>query len=246
MQGLKGKTALITGGAKRLGAALAAGIAAAGAHVVIHYRHSQGEAEKLKGTIVDAGGDASIIEADLADNTLADTLVGRAVALAGPLDILINNASIFQEESFMEMEPDAIHKNMNINAIAPMLIARNFAEQQRKGALINLLDTMVMDYDKRHVPYHLSKRALHTLTRIMAVEFAPNIRVNAIAPGLILPPSGKGIDYLEGLAHSNPLKKHGGAPDIVDAALYLLGAEFVTGQTLFVDGGRHLRGSMYE
>ena len=246
MQGLKGKTALITGGAKRLGAALATGIAAAGAQVVIHCHRSQDEAEKLKDTIIDAGGDASVIEADLADNALSDTLVGRAIALAGPLDILINNASIFQEAPFMEMEPDAIHKNMNINASAPMLIARRFAEQRRKGTIINLLDTLVMDYDKRHVPYHLSKRTLHTLTRIMAVEFAPKIRVNAIAPGLILPPQGKDITYLESLAHSNPLKKHGGASDIVDAALYLLGAEFVTGQTLFVDGGRHLRGSMYE
>ena len=101
----------------------------------------------------------------------------------------------------------------------------------------------------RYVPAvgrHLSKRVLHTLTRIMAVEFAPEVRVNAIAPGLILPPPGKDVAYLEGLAHSNPLHKHGGAADVVTAALYLLHAEFVTGQTLFVDGGRHLRGSMYE
>lgn len=246
MQGLKGQTALITGGAKRLGAALATGIAAAGAHVVIHCHHSRDEADKLKDTIIDAGGNASVIEANLADNALADTLVGRAIALAGPLDILLNSASIFQEAPFIEMEPDAIHKNMNINAIAPMLLARRFAEQKRKGVVINLLDTMVMDYDKHHVPYHLSKRMLHTLTRIMAVEFAPDIRVNAIAPGLILPPPGRDVDYLENLVHSNPLKKHGGALDIVDAAMYLLSADFVTGQTLFVDGGRHLRGSMYE
>ena len=246
MQGLTGKTVLVTGGAKRLGAALAEGAAAAGAHVIIHCHHSRDEAEKLAGVIIDARGDASVIEADLADSAMADSLVGRAIALAGPIDILINNASIFHEDSFMEMEPESVHKNMNINAVAPMLIARRFAEQHRKGVIINLLDTMVMDYDKHHVSYHLSKRMLHTLTRIMAVEFAPNIRVNAIAPGLILPPPGKDMDYLESLVQSNPLHKHGNASDIVDAALYLLRASFVTGQTLFVDGGRHLRGSMYE
>ena len=245
MQRLKGKIALVTGGAKRLGAALAKGIAAEGAHVIIHCNHSHKEAEKTADAIIDAGGDASIIETDLADSAMADMLIGRAIAHTGPLDILVNNASIFEECSFAEMEPDDIHKNMNIHAIAPMLIARRFAEQRRKGVVINLLDTMIMDYDRHHVPYHLSKRMLDTLTRIMAMEFAPDIRVNAIAPGLILPPPGKDMDYLEKLVHSNPLHKHGGEADIVNAALYLLHADFVTGQTLFVDGGRHLRGSMY-
>jgi len=246
MQRLKGKIALITGGAKRLGAALAKGIAADGAHVVIHCNHSHDEAEKTADAIIDAGGDASVIETDLADNAMADMLVGRAIAHTGPLDILINNASVFETCSFAETEPDAIRRNMDIHAVAPMLIARRFAEQHRKGAIINLLDTMIMDYDRHHVPYHLSKRMLHTLTRIMAIEFAPDIRVNAIAPGLILPPSGKDVDYLEELVHSNPLYKYGGTSDVVDAALYLIHADFVTGQTLFVDGGRHLRGNMYE
>jgi len=246
MQRLKGKTALITGAAKRLGAALAQGIAAEGAHVVIHCNHSRNEAENTADAIIDLGGSASVIVADLADSALADTLIGRVIAATGPVDILINNASTFEEVSFMGMEPGAIHKNIDIHAVSPMLIARRFAEQHRKGVIINMLDTMVMDYDRHHVPYHLSKRMLHTLTRIMAVEFAPCIRVNAIAPGLILPPPGKGIEYLENLIHSNPLHRHGGATDIVDAALYLLHAEFVTGQTLFIDGGRHLRGNMYE
>ncbi|HDP34483.1 MAG TPA: SDR family oxidoreductase [Candidatus Hydrogenedentes bacterium] len=246
MQTLRGKTALITGAAKRLGAALARALADAGAHVVIHCRNSRDAADKLANAIMDARGAASVIEADLADTAMADSLVGRAIALAGPLDILINSASIFHEASFLEMEPAVIHENMNVNAIAPMLVARRFAAQQRPGAIINLLDTMVMDYDKKHVPYHLSKRVLHTLTRIMALEFAPDIRVNAIAPGLILPPPGKDNTYLESLAHTNPLHKHGSAAAVTDAALYLLHADFVTGQTLYVDGGRHLRGSMYE
>lgn len=246
MQRLKGKTALITGGAKRLGAAFGKAIAAEGARVVIHCNHSRDEAEKTADAIIDAGGDASIIETDLLDSALADMLVGRVIAQVGPLDILINNASIFTEDSFAEMEPDAIHTNMALHAVAPTLLARRFSEQRRNGVIINMLDTMVMDYDRHHVPYHLSKRMLQTLTRIMAVEFAPDVRVNAIAPGLILPPPGKDMMYLEKRAHSNPLHKHGSASDVVNAALYLIQADFVTGQTLFVDGGRHLRGSMYE
>ncbi len=246
MQGVEGKTALITGAAKRLGAALAQGLSRAGACVILHCHRSRGDADQTAAAIIDAGGNASVIEADLSDNAAADALMGRAIALVGPIDALINSASIFHECDFAETMPSAIHENMNINAIAPMLLARRFAEQQRPGAIINLLDTMVMDYDKRHIPYHLSKRTLQTLTRMMAVEFAPDIRVNAIAPGLILPPPGENITYLEKMAHSNPLQRHGGPADIVEAALFLLRAGFVTGQTLYIDGGRHLRGSMYE
>jgi NAD(P)-dependent dehydrogenase (short-subunit alcohol dehydrogenase family) len=95
------------------------------------------------------------------------------------------------------------------------------------------------------VPYHLSKRLLFDLTKMMAVEFAPRIRVNGIAPGLILPPEGQDDDYLERLADTNPLHDHGSPKDITDALLYLVLAEFVTGQVLFVDGGRHLKGNLY-
>ncbi len=246
MWGVNGKTALITGAAKRLGAELAQGLANAGVHVIIHCNRSREEADRLACVIMDQGGNADVIETDLSDSAMADALVGRAIALAGPIDILINSASVFHETMFDETNPADIHENISLHAIAPLLLGRRFAEQGRPGAIINMLDTMVMDYDKRHVPYHLSKRMLQTLTRIMAVEFAPDIRVNAIAPGLILPPPGKGTDYLEGLVHTNPLHRHGNASDIVDAALYLLHAGFMTGQTLFVDGGRHLRGRMYE
>lgn len=242
MKALRGQRALITGASKRLGAAMAKALARQGMHVILHYFTGEEAAEALAEEIQRDGGAAEPVQMDLMDSAYLDILVKSCA----PLDILINNASIFDEISFEEATHVDIQLNMTINAIAPMLLARCFAAQQRPGTIINMLDTMVMDYDKKHVPYHLSKRTLHTLTRIMAVEFAPLVRVNAIAPGLILPPPGKDERYLEELAHSNPLQCHGGADDIVDALLYLLTAEFVTGQTLFVDGGRHLRGSMYE
>jgi pteridine reductase len=106
------------------------------------------------------------------------------------------------------------------------------------------LDTRVAGYDRQHVAYHLSKQMLCTLTRMMAVEFAPRIRVNAVAPGLILPPEGKGMDYLEGLKGTNPLNQYGSAEDISAAAVFLIGSAFITGQGIHVDGGRHLKGMM--
>lgn len=243
---LAGKTALITGGAKRIGAALALALSRQGADLILHYNSAEVDAQKLVQEIKDAGGTAAIVQGNLAQADVAYNLVDKALCHTGQIDILINNASIFDEIGFEDITGDAINKNMNINAVAPLMLSRRFAEQKIPGVIINMVDTMVMDYDKKHVPYHLSKRALHALTKMMAVEFAPDIRVNAVAPGLILPPPGKDEAYLERLIHSNPLNRHGGPEDIVRAVLYLIDAEFVTGQTLYVDGGRHLRGSMYE
>jgi len=245
-ENLSGKTALITGGAKRIGAALALALSRQGAGVILHYNSAEAEAQKLAREIKDAGGNAAILQGNLAQEAVAFSIVDNALRHADRIDILINNASIFDEIGFEDITGDAINKNMNINAVAPLMLSRRFAEQKIPGVIINMVDTMVMDYDKKHVPYHLSKRALHALTKMMAVEFAPDIRVNAVAPGLILPPPGKDEAYLERLIHSNPLNRHGGPEDIVRAVLYLIDAEFVTGQTLYVDGGRHLRGSMYE
>jgi len=221
-------------------------LAEQGVHVVIHYHQSESAASELQRGIASFGGQASILQGTIEMPDAAERLVNEAIALAGPLDVLVNNASIFDEISFAEMTLESMQRNMAVNAFAPVVLSRCFAAQGRLGAIINMVDTMVMDYDRKHVPYHLSKRALQALTRIMAVEFAPSIRVNAVAPGLVLPPPGEDLAYLERLSSSNPLLGHGGAEDVVEAVLYLLQAGFVTGQTLYVDGGRHMRGSMYE
>ncbi len=112
--------------------------------------------------------------------------------------------------------------------------------------VVNFLDTMIRDYDKKHVPYHVSKKVLQDLTRMMAVEYAPKLRVNAVAPGLVLPPLGKDESYLERLKHTNPLQSYGSGEQIAHAVVFLLTNEFITGQCIYVDGGRNLRGAMYE
>lgn len=242
---LKGKTALVTGAAKRLGAATALELARHGAGVVIHYGRSHTEAEEVAQAVQSAGAPAFTLPADLADPAAGAGLIDRAVELAGPIDILVNNASIFPSGTLETMTAGDLYANIDVNALAPLLISRRFYAQRRPGCIVNMLDARIADFDSSHAPYHLSKRMLFSLTRMMAVEFAPAVRVNAVAPGLILPPDGEDETYLERLAHTNPLGRHGNPEDVVDAIMFLVRSEFVTGQVIFVDGGRHMKGAMY-
>jgi NAD(P)-dependent dehydrogenase (short-subunit alcohol dehydrogenase family) len=120
------------------------------------------------------------------------------------------------------------------------VLGRELARLVGHGKIINLLDTRIQGYDRAHVAYILSKHMLAVLTKMCALEFAPAITVNGVAPGLILPPPGRDQGYLEQLAHATPLKRHGSPEDITRTAVYLLTSDFVTGQIIFVDGGRHL------
>ncbi len=237
---------MITGAAKRLGRATALALAGEGANVVVHYNRSANAAETAAEEIRAAGAAAWTLQADLSDPREVDSLMPRAIEAAGQIDILINNASIFQAGSIMEVTVEEIADNVQVHALAPLTLCRALARQGLDGHIINMLDSRVTDYDRDHAAYHLSKRMLLTLTRMLALELAPRIAVNGVAPGLILPPAGKDESYLRDLAHTNPMNRHGGAEDITDAVLYLLTSRFVTGQVMFVDGGRHMRGRVYE
>jgi len=240
---LAGRKALITGAADRLGRATALALAAAGADIVIHYHRSRRKAEATAAEISRLGRKAWTVKADLADDAQARKLVAHAVKLArGPLDILVNSASIFPICRLADMTSEDLALNMQVNALSPLALARDFAAQDKPGDIINFLDCRIGDYDPAHVAYLLSKQALAGLTRMMALEFAPRIRVNAVAPGLILPPPGQSQEYLERLVSTNPLKRHGNPADITEAVLFLLRSPFVTGQVIYIDGGRHLRG----
>ena len=246
MKSLAGNNALVTGAAKRIGRAIAEMLAAQGVNVVIHYNRSASEAESLAERLQGLGVKAWTIQAGLTDPDAAAGLIARAVELAGPLDALVNNAAIFPDSRLADVTPDDILANVKVNALSPFAMGRAFAGQGRAGAIVNMLDCRIAGYDDQHVAYHLSKRMLASLTRMMAVEFAPAVRVNAVAPGLILPPPGKDEAYLESLVSTNPLNRHGGPEDVAAAVRFLLEGTFVTGQTIYVDGGRHMRGRMYE
>ena len=242
---LAGKRALVTGASKRLGRAVSLALAAEGVHIAVHYRNSEAEARQLSAEICKHGVESWLFQADLQQTQQTDTLFSSAQNEAGSIDILVNNAAIFPADTLSSLTESSIESNIRINAIAPMLLSKRFAEQNRDGAILNFLDARAVDYDKEHVSYHLSKRMLYSLTRMMAIEYAPRVRVNAVAPGLVFPPEGKDEGYLKELAHTNPLGNHGTAQDVTDAALFLIKSDFITGQVIFVDGGRHLKGSVY-
>jgi NAD(P)-dependent dehydrogenase (short-subunit alcohol dehydrogenase family) len=130
--------------------------------------------------------------------------------------------------------------------MVPFFLSKGLKDSGNLLSVVNLLDTRIQDYDKNHVSYHLSKRGLMSLTKMTALEWAPQVRVNAVAPGLILVPEGEGEDYLKKLANTNPMQTVGNVGNITDAILFLIRNEFVTGQIIYVDGGRHLKGRVYE
>ncbi|MCE5325239.1 MAG: SDR family oxidoreductase [Planctomycetaceae bacterium] len=241
MNELAGKTALITGGALRLGRAMALALAARGANVAVHYNKSAQQAESLVAELADMNVRSAAVAADLSDAGAVTSLVGRAIESLAPLDILINSASIYEGGRVLELTGEDLSRHVQINALAPLELARTFAAQKRPGHIINFLDATVLDQDASHVAYHLSKRMLLQLTQLLAVELAPAVAVNAIAPGLILPPPGEPADAYDKLTWTNPMHKVGTPEAIVHAAMFLLESDFITGQVVFVDGGRHLK-----
>ena len=240
---LSGKTALVTGAAKRLGRSIASALADRGAGVIVHYNTSADEARELAARLENKAA-AYTLQADLRDESQARNLLDRAVKLAGPIDVLVNNAAVYGTGRLLDLTAGDLAENVQVNAFAPLQIARCFADQGRAGAIVNLLDAAVLDCDRSHAAYNLSKQMLLSLTRMMAVEFAPAVRVNAVAPGLILPPEGEDPSSLERLVHTNLLGRVGNVEDVTDAVMFLLESSFVTGQVIFVDGGRHLKGYM--
>ncbi len=245
MTSLAGSTALVTGAAKRIGKATALALAAHGAGVVVHYRSSRDAAQGVVSEIEGRGGRAWAVAADLASPEAAAGLFDRACRAAGPIDIIVNSASIFPRNTLLDMTPQDLAENMHVNALAPLLLGRALAAAGRPGSIVNVLDTRIVHYDAAHAAYHVSKRACYTFTRMMALQFAPAVRVNGVAPGLILPPAGEDESYLARLAAENPLQRIGSLRGITDAVLFLLRSDFITGQVIFVDGGFHLKGSVY-
>lgn len=237
---LAGKTALVTGAAKRIGNAIAVGLAKQGSNVIIHYNKSEREAEKLRDEIVELGLKSWLVRANLEDSESCRELIEKSYRLAGEIDVLVNNASVFSVSDIGNVELEHIEVDMVTNAWVPFLLSRYFSEKTDHGKIVNILDTRVAGYDFNHFAYYLSKRMLEILTESMALKLAPKTTVNGIAPGLILPPEGKDYTYLEQKKDTVPLKKYGSPSDIVETVLFLLRSDFVTGQVIYVDGGKHL------
>jgi pteridine reductase len=246
MYDTEGRTALITGAARRIGRATALSLAQSGMNIVVHYHTSAEAAGELRDQIRAVGVDAWLVQADLAERSEVEALLPQAARTAGTVDVLVNNASVFPRDRIADFTADELDLSLQINALSPLLLARAFAEQTGAGAVINLLDSRIAGSDPERATYMLSKRVLLAMTQMLALELAPGIRVGAVAPGLILPPPGRDHSYLEGQKHTNPLVAVGSLASVTQAVRFLITNDFITGQVIYVDGGRHLKAGVYE
>jgi len=240
---LTGKTVLITGGAKRVGAEIARELHGAGANLVIHYRKSSTAAEALATGFNGAREkSAAIVQADLLDFGKLPALVDFAVSSFGGLDVLVNNASTFYPTPIGEITPAAFDDLIGTNLKAPLFLAQAAAPALRKsqGLIINIVDIHALRPLRHYTVYSAAKAGLHMLTRSLAKELGPEVRVNGIAPGPVLWPEGKADGPMrEKIVQRTILKRMGSPADIARTALFFAAhAPFITGQVLAVDGGR--------
>jgi len=237
------KAALVTGGADRLGKAFVLHLAEQGYAIALHYRSSKLQAQRTARQIRKKDGDCHLFQADLLDKQQAEHLIKDVKKQFPGLTLLINNASLFNKDKGKGVDQERLKQHLGIHLTAPYVLTLEFARLCTKGQIINMLDTRIFSEGEDNTGYRsytLSKKALADWTRISALKLAPSIRVNGIAPGLVLPPAGQKTEYLRKLAGEIPLKRAGGIKHVIKALDYLVNSDFVTGEILSVDGGQHL------
>jgi NAD(P)-dependent dehydrogenase (short-subunit alcohol dehydrogenase family) len=236
------KTALITGAARRIGKAIASHLADAGWNVAIHYSSSETEANALCSQLraKHPRQQFDIFKADLENSLEAEMLLPKVRMSFPKIDLLVNNASVFEPGRISESTTQFLERQMNVNFVAPFILSREFAQSFHSGVIINMADTRIGRNASNFAAYTLSKKALWELTKMAALEFGPAIRVNAVAPGLAIAPEEKSDAYLWKLAEKIPMKRPGGIDPILKSLDYILANEYLTGQLLFCDGGENL------
>lgn len=245
---LEGTTAIVTGGAVRLGRALALALADRGANIVLHYGHSEEAAQQTAREIAERGVQVLTVQADFVDSeTAARNVIETAYSQFESVGLLINSAAIFEAARLAETTNDIWERHQSINLKTPFFLAKEFAARFQKsgvnhGQILNILDWRATHPrgGTAHLAYTIAKSGLAALTEALAVELGPAIQVNGIAPGAILPPPGEDESIFQKRAEHNPLKRVGSPRDIVAAALYLLESDFITGEILHINGGEHL------
>ncbi|HAQ20457.1 MAG TPA: short-chain dehydrogenase [Prolixibacteraceae bacterium] len=236
------RTALITGAAKRAGKAIALHLAQHGWNIAIHYNTSETEAKQFQKELAGSYPDQQfgLFKADLNQTDEVEKLIPQVLKSMGTVDLLINNASVFEPAIISRTPTEFFDRLMNINFRVPFILTRNFALTFRSGVIVNIVDSRIVTNQSNFAAYSLSKKALWEITKMAALEFGPGIRVNALAPGLILPPEDKGDDYLRKLAGNIAMKRPGGLDPILKSLDYILDNDYLTGQLLFCDGGENL------
>ena len=232
--------ALVTGAAKRVGSAIARALGEHRAHVIVHYYQSRNEAEATRDAIIASGGESSCVRADLTSRTATRKLVTEAVDRLGGLDLLVASAAGYERARWDAVDDEAWDRMLRLNLTSPFVLAQQAAPALRasRGSIVFLTCSSASVPFRNHLPYVVAKGGLLQLTRALALELAPEVRVNAVAPGTVLPPASMDVAATERLAHAVPLQRIGSAEDVAQAVLYLAQAKFVTGHEIAVDGGR--------
>ena len=241
---LEGRAALVTGAGRRVGQAIAVGLARAGCDVAVHVHGTPDGGADTAARIGALGRRAAVLAADLTDPTAARALADRAAAaLGGRLDVLINSAAIMVRQAVEEVSADSWDRTLDLNLRAPFFVTQGALPHLRRarGKVVNLADVAALEPWPAYVPHGVSKAGVVMLTKGLARALAPDITVNAVAPGAVLLPDDWDAGTREHFATTTPLGRLGSPEDVVQAILYLLTADYVTGTVLVVDGGRVIR-----
>jgi NAD(P)-dependent dehydrogenase (short-subunit alcohol dehydrogenase family) len=240
---VKNGAVLVTGAAHRIGRAIALSLGKAGWRIALHYNSSKIEAYELRRQIRRAGGSAEVLQADLSEARDVQALLPRAMQLVGPINVLVNNASVYEWDDLHSFSDETWSQHMNVNLRAPLVLCQAFDTHLPKcqaGVIINMLDSRVLTPSPRHLTYSLAKSALWTLTRSLAPVLAPRIRINGIGPGPTLPWRGQTDDDFAQRCEHLPLKAPASLQEICDAVDFLISTNSLTGQIISLDGGDHL------
>ena len=241
---LKGKNALVTGSGIRLGRAIALAMGEAGCNLALHYNTSVESVIQVKSELEKMGRKAQVFQQDLEDVSHVQDLMTRVCSEFGHIDILINNAGIYPAGSGKAATPEKINRVFNVNLFSPWLLISAFANQlprEVQGKVINISDAKVFRNGTDHFSYRVTKQAINTITAMFALELAPNITVNAIAPGTMLPLQGyEHVDLQVVADRQIPLKRIGSPEIIAQNVLHILSQDFMTGDVIRVDGGEFL------
>lgn len=243
MTALAGKVALVTGGARRVGRAIALALADAGADIVIHYNSGAEEAEATAADVRQRGVRAAILHGDLTSADVAQALPSHANALFDRLDILVNSAAMMLRTPVGEVTPAQWEAMFALNLRAPFFLSQAAAPflALHGGGIVNIADLAAYETWPAYVPHAITKAGIVQMTRALARALAPSVRVNAVAPGAVLLPDDWDAASADHLVRTTPLQRLGSAHDVAQAVVFLCSAGYVTGDVLMVDGGRHVR-----
>lgn len=240
---LRDRVALVTGAGRRVGRALAIALGRRGASVAVHFGHSDREAQETVAQLQALGVRAEAFGADLTQADAPATLVQSVARAFGRLDVLINSAAVMERTPFGTVDPAHWDRMLALNLRAPFFLCQAAAPWLRKdrGAIVNIADLAAFETWPAYVPHGVSKSGILYMTRALASVLAPDVRVNAVAPGTVLLPEGWSETDERRLAETTPLRRTGSPEDVASAMLFLLDSDYISGETIVVDGGRLVR-----